>query len=333
MMNKLPNEFKKMAALNKNDPLLKYLSMVQEIVMFNRYDIKPYLNTNQNQEYMRKLITQNVEDAFVILGSGDSIFQLLLNDVYNITAVDINELQKMIFSLKKVALKTLSLSDYEKFLIDRDGVYFLSKEIFKYAEEGFTENETFEHNFWKSLFYIIPNEELKNRLFKGGVEACTIEYARSSLQFIKKNRLYFKVRENLEKANIVIKTGDFVETLLNDNSDSQYDYIDLTNILLFVCQKLGKDKFKEYISKIEKIYNSKLRENGTIVLDYLFGIDLEDLKDEKDMNNMFKKIYHQSTQCLQEKFNLESFKVDAIPGVINLHGKNDTLIYTKKMNN
>ena len=35
---------------------------------------------------MRRLISWNMNDAFVVLGGGDPIFQLLLNDVCNITA-------------------------------------------------------------------------------------------------------------------------------------------------------------------------------------------------------------------------------------------------------
>ena len=34
---------------------------------------------------MRRLISWNMNDAFVVLGGGDPIFQLLLNDVCNIT--------------------------------------------------------------------------------------------------------------------------------------------------------------------------------------------------------------------------------------------------------
>lgn len=87
--------------LDKNDPRNIYISMIQEILMTDRYDIKPYLNTTQNQEYMRRLIRENMNDAFVVLGGGDPIFQLLLNDVCNITAVDNNEMQKLVFLLKK----------------------------------------------------------------------------------------------------------------------------------------------------------------------------------------------------------------------------------------
>lgn len=60
-----------------------------------------------------------MNDAFVVLGGVDPIFQLLLNDVCNITAADNNEMQKLVFLLKKAAIKTLNLLDYEKFLIDR----------------------------------------------------------------------------------------------------------------------------------------------------------------------------------------------------------------------
>lgn len=35
---------------------------------------------------MRRSISWNMNDAFVVLGGGDPIFQLLLNDVCNITA-------------------------------------------------------------------------------------------------------------------------------------------------------------------------------------------------------------------------------------------------------
>ena len=322
--------------LDKNDPRNIYISMIQEILMTDRYDIKPYLNTTQNQEYMRRLIRENMNDAFVVLGGGDPIFQLLLNDVCNITAADNNEMQKLVFLLKKAAIKTLNLSDYEKFLIDREGIYFLSNDIFKYVADGFSKEESIERDVWETLFsilndkQILPGEELKNCLFKGGVDGCSIEYARDCLQFIRKNRLYNKVRENLEKANITITNGDFAEIILDEGSDFQYDYIDLTNILLFVYQSLGETSFKEYMEKLTKIYNSKLRKDGVMVFDYLFGIDIEDLEGDIKTSDFFKSIYYLTTKNLQQTFDIETFKVDATPHVSTLTGKNDTIIYKRK---
>ena len=337
MLTTTLNRLGKNNPFDKNDPQNIYLSMIQEILMTDRHDIKPYLNTTQNQEYMRRLISEHMNDAFVVLGGGDPIFQLLLNDVCNITAVDNNEMQKLVFLLKKAAIKTLNLSDYEKFLIDREGIYFLSNDIFKYVADGFSKEESIERDIWETLFsilngkQILPGEELKNCLFKGGVDGCSIEYARNSLQFIRKNRLYNKVRENLEKANIAIKTGDFAEIILDEGSYSQYDYIDFTNILLFVYQSLGETKFQDYMENLTKIYNSKLREDGVMVFDYLFGIDIEDLEGEITTSDFFKSIYYHTTKNLQHTFEIETFKVDATPHVSTLTGKNDTIIYKKKM--
>ena len=337
MLTTTLNKLGKNHLFDKNDPQNIYLPIIQEILMTDRNDLKPYLNTTQNQEYMRRLISENMNDAFVVLGGGDPIFQLLLNDVCNITAVDINEMQKLVFSLKKAAIKSLNLSAYEKFLIDCEGIHFLSNDIFKYVVDGFSKEESVERDIWETLFSILngkqllPGEGLKNCLFKGGVEGCSIEYARNCLQFIRKNRLYNKVRENLEKANITIKTGDFAEIILDEGSDSQYDYIDLTNILLFVYQSLGETSFKEYMDKLMKIYDSKLRKDGVMVFDYLFGIDIEDLKGDITTSDIFKSVYYPTTKKLQQTFDVETFKVDATPQASTLTGKNDTIIYKRKM--
>ena len=263
-MTNLENQILKGSlSLDKNDPVCKYFDILQQIMIFDCYDKKPYLNTTQNEQYMRNLIDENINKAFVVMGGSDPIFQLLAHDVLDIEAVDINEMQNLIFNLKKAAIRTLNNSEYESFFIDKDGIRFFSKDVFDYVKDGFKKEEKLEKNFWDLFFKTTDIDEIKQYFFKGGIESVPIDIARNSILFIKKKNLYYKIRENLEKSKIVVTTGDAVEYLTEESSE-KYDYIDITNILLFVYQQKSKEEFKDYIKKIKLIYENSLKNNGTL---------------------------------------------------------------------
>lgn len=63
----------------------------------------------------------------------------------------------------------------------------------------FLKEESVERDVWETLFsilndkQILPGEELKNCLFKGGVDASSIAYARNCLQFIGKKGYIIKL--------------------------------------------------------------------------------------------------------------------------------------------
>ena len=77
---------------------------------------KPYLATTQNLGYIPKLCPAP-EKAFTILGSGDSVFQLVYSGAKRIEAVDANEEQFRVFSLRRAAIMALEYKDFCDFLL------------------------------------------------------------------------------------------------------------------------------------------------------------------------------------------------------------------------
>lgn len=317
--------------VNRDDELLKYLKMIGRIVAVDDYSIKPYLNTTQNGEYIRSLISEKVNNAYVILGGGDSVFQLLMNDILDITAIDVNELQNAIFALKKACIRTLNMYQYESYLLDKDSIHFLSEDIFRYVKDGFLEEEQTEKRLWETIFGNTPLEEIKTYFFKGGLECCPIDITRMALPFVKKKGLYNKIKTNLENAKIDVKIGDAVANLVGNNK--KYDLIDITNILLFQYQLLSKEEYKEYLLKIRKIYEENLNENGTFILDYMFGLNIKQLLNGGNFEGLQSQqlqIYQQIHKELIDTFKLEKREIVGTVGATVLKGDTDIVVYTKK---
>jgi len=326
---------KSMMIIDRKEEVYKYIKMAQEIIVSDNYEMRPYINTNQNQQYMRNLLNPNIENACVILSGADSIFQLLMNDVLNITAIDIQPLQKFIYELKIASLKSLNMSEYESFLVDRNNINFLSEEVFQYVKDAM-KKDSLEQRFWELLLKHTLPEELKQYFFKGGLESLSIDIARNSLSYTKKKGLYYKVKMNLEKAKINIQIKDIVE-YLSEHPEEKYDYIDITNVLLFMYQKLESSenkKFLEYIKSIRQIYDTNLNSNGIFVLDYMFGISLNELteqnKETEYIKRITKEIYQEVYKILCEHFAIDKCCLEAIPGATPLEGKMDIAIYSKK---
>ena len=317
----------------KEELLKKYLTLFNKVITLQDLDHKPYLNTTQNQEYMRALIQDGMKSAYTIMGGGDPILQLLANDILNITAIDTNELQRFAFKLKLACFRTLSPSDYESFLLDRDSIYFLSSSVFKNVLAGFSKMDAVEAMVWQVIFSSkMPQEKRSMFIFRGGLEYSPITNARESLKFIKKRSLYNKVRDNLEKANIELIHQDAI-AYLNEHPKQKYDYIDLTNILLFLYQCTTEEEFKNKIQTIQRLYENNLNPNGILVLDYFFGTSLKNLEEERKLSNGQTRtlyIYKEILKQLQKHFSISSFSVNAVSNATPLKGKEDTVIYTKK---
>jgi len=73
--------------------------------------------------------------------------------------------------------------------------------------------------------------DLKQYFFKGigGDSYKTTQ----SLSYLKSKSKYYELRDKLEKAHIRILTDSAID-YLKDTPEAKYDYIDITNILLFI---------------------------------------------------------------------------------------------------
>lgn len=126
--------------------------------------------------------------------------------------------------------------------------------------------------------------------------------------------------------------------------DEQFDYIDITNILLFAYQldcDNDPDKFNQYVKNIKQVYDKNLREKGSFVLDYVFGMGIDQIKNDhntfpssdsllNDKTNKIVTVNRDVYSSLEDYFALESFDISGCGLATPISGNIDTVIYTKK---
>ena len=320
----------------------KIFAKAQEILLsddYKDYASKPYLTTTQNQRYLSEVLPKNAQNVCVILGAGDTVFSLVSKKIKNIVALEINDLQSVVFSLRRAAIVTLSNSEFENFLLDIKSSYFLSHEIFEKVKKGFMKNEEEEKNFWNKFLNINYKDEISEYFIKGGLEHGDIYASRFALPYVKKRGVYNLVSNNLEETNLRIELKDALDFF--GQSSETFDFIDITNILLFVYQMKCENKHKEFskvVKLLKKVYENNLKPGGTMVLDYMFSISSKELEspvskvtdgniNAQKSEAMYKNVYH----ALKEEFNvLETLQVTACCNPIPLKGKIDTVVYVRK---
>ena len=303
------------------------------------YVCKPYIATTQNQRYLLEVVPKHAKRVCVVLGAGDTIFQLASKGIKDIVAVEINDLQTVIFKLRKAALFTLTNTEFENFLLDLESKDFLSEEILEKVKRGFMEDEEKEMNFWDVFLELNLKEEIVEYFIKGGLEHADLYKRRYALPYLKRSGVYDLASKNLKESNLRIEVEDALEFF--NKTTEMFDFIDITNILMFIYQiKCNNDqeKFEKVIKVLERIYKKNLKPGGTMVLDYMFSISPKELetskskiKDGSSIARKTEELYKNVYNALKKTFNtLETLQVTACCTPIPLRGDIDTVIYVRK---
>ena len=241
---------------------------------------KPYLATTQNLGYIPKLCPAP-EKAFTILGSGDSVFQLVYSGAKRIEAVDANEEQFRVFSLRRAAIMALEYKDFCDFLLRPYGKKFLSRGIFERVLPHFQFGENETSLFWKDFFGAIKITDIVTYkcFFRGGIEFCGNE-TKKSLAYIKDLKAYNQLKANLKAASIRLHHDDAIDFLIRNGLD--YDWVDISNILIYYYQCVanrGPDIFEKNLRRLAEAWNDSANNpSSTMVLDYMFGIGKHELE-------------------------------------------------------
>lgn len=346
--------------ISKDAPEAALLHKAQSVilsepgVLSDTYFFRPYLTTTQNQRYLAKAVPAKAKDACVILGAGDTLFQLLSQGILDITAIERNDLQILSYLLRASALDSLSNNEFEDFLLDFTGNKFLSEELFLKVKDHFGEKFGTEKEFWSKFLALNPVEDIKEYYIKGGLEQSDLYAARYALPYLSKKSKYYDVREKLKQAKIKIELSDAFDYLLN--CTRQFDYIDITNILLLSFQldyESDPAKFKDCVKKIRFIYDNCLRTGGTFVMDYMFGVTVRDLKSDdikipidNPKDSLEHMVYDYTVEnvkhakfvnasifeALSEEFDLETFEVQSTPTPATfMSGPSDTVVLSHKL--
>ena len=322
--------------LTRSTPGFKQIEKAQNIITRDGMDTdvyydKPYLLTTRNQRYLDTTLPNGADSAFTILSAGDTIFELVSRGVNHIVTVDVNDLQPLVFKLRKAAIMTLKPSQFEQFLIDSKGYRFMAQDVYKDVREAFDKSDESTINFWDNIIDINPQDDLRQYLFKG--IGGDISKTRMCLPFLRNKPGYYDLRTKLEKADIQIHIQDALE-YLKQNPTQQFDYIDITNILLFIYQLQCEDKpekYNEVLKQLRTIYDTNLNNGGVFVIDYLFAVglqDLEQISEENPDKRKVQEIYKLTLEKLRELFELESLTASKL--IEGFGSSQDTIIYTKK---
>lgn len=234
---------------------------------------KAYLATTQNLSYIKKLHS-HPKKAFTILGSGDSVFQLIYLGATDITAVDVNTHQFSIFDLRRAAIEALDYNDFYQFLLNSQGEHFLSPHILEKVLPYFkTDNATVATHWQNLINTIYPlNDSTYMILFRGGIDFYDHRVVRESLGYLANERAYQQLKENLRIAKIATHYEDAIYFLTQNGMN--YDWIDISNILIYyyqATQGIATDIFQDNLRHLAETWFYSTNSN-TLVLDYMFGV-------------------------------------------------------------
>lgn len=282
---------------------------------------KPFISTTQNQQYLDETLGNNIDKAFIILSAGDTLFELISRGVKNITALEMNKYQILVYQLRLASLKALSLNEYKTFLLDANNKNFLSREIFNYIKSAF-EDET-SLKVWNQLYHVNPTQDIKNRFvktvnYRGG----TLQSLEMGIPYIKNQSFYYRIREQLERTKIKIIKKEAIEYLIT-HPDECFDYIDITNILLFYYQMQSlndKEIFLQKLKQLRQIYQYNLNKGGVFTFDYQFGVNVgsyhkiiqQELSKGKLINAKTQLIYQTIFEYLSQHYPLQVGRVNKI---------------------
>ena len=345
--------------MKKDAPEAKYLEKAQNVILSDltgeEYHsfYKPYFTTTQNQRYLTQAVPAKAKSACVILGAGDTTFQLLSQGIKDITALENNDLQILTYYLRLAAIKGLSNSEFEDFLLDCNGINFLSLENFNKVKEYFDSDKIVERDFWEKFLQLNPIEDIKSSYIKGGLEQNDLFFVRYALPYLSKKGKYYALRDKIAQAKLQIQLTDAIEYLMS--SEDKFDYIDITNILLTMFQNeydCNPEKFNECVEKLKLIYEKKLNSVGTFVMDYVFGMSKKEMERVIDISALVNKEFLRELDPLErlkkkqefvkainatifnklnQEFSIDTFEVQSSKiSVTSLDGACDTVVLARK---
>lgn len=325
-------------AIPRSMPGAEILQRTQNIInkdatFSGQTDDKAFLTSTQNLSYLSRAIPEECQSAFVILGGGDNVFELLARGIRDITAADINPTQSLIYALKEASILSLGRSDYESFSLKSNGKGFLNPGVFKKVQSRFIDERY--QNVWTWLLKVNPLSDIKRHLLKR-VENAEGSYDRYRLGLYHLTKDgYLTLKNNMPLSSDGIIIGDAF-AFLAEHPEKKYDYIDLTNIVSVFSAIDDQTVLNERLAFLQSIWENNLNEGGTMTFDYQFGangINYDDIIDKNanaglDKIVRYMVIYKKVYEYLRDNFDVEDI---ALPRIIKCGvGKKDTVLYARK---
>ena len=262
---------------------------------FSKYS-KGYLWTNENiKEYINKKYISEYNSALSVTGSGDHLFNLILNNVLNIDTFDTNTLTEYnVLGLKKALIEKFKYNDFlticeliannmltlvETTYLIKDLLPLMDKKYRKYWQKISEYNYQLQKNNDEyldlfAMLFININE--KNNFIR-----------RNSYLMGKDN--YDKFKENMMRANINFYCTNAIN-ILDTFPNQKYDVILLSNILDYITINWNYEQLRKFEDELLFITNN----NGKIFLAYLLNYY------NKNNKNIFRRADIKKEELINE---------------------------------
>jgi len=244
---------------NFEKKLNKALNMCKHRNVRDTFD-KIYPFTTENIAGYLPLFDLKDKSLFTVGSSGDQIFNSILLESKNVTVFDICPFVKEYYYLKKAGIESFSREEFLKFFCYRgsliDNRKAFDKNLFNSLKNNLKNDDYESFLFWDKLFSEYNGLKIRARLFKDD------EYSEASIckinEYLKDDVSYEKLRNNLNKTLVTLKSSNvFVDDIIDN-----YDNVFLSNLCAYYSSE-------ELVSLFYK-FLPLLNDDGKILICYLY---------------------------------------------------------------
>ena len=262
---------------------------------FSKYS-KGYLWTNENiKEYINKKYISEYNSALSVTGSGDHLFNLILNNVLNIDTFDTNTLTEYnVLGLKKALIEKFKYNDFLTIceliannMLTLEETTYLIKDLLPLMDKKY-------RKYWQNI------SEYNYQLQKNNDECLDLfamlfinineknDFIRKNSYLISKDN-YGKFKENMMRANINFYCTNAIN-ILDTFPNQKYDVILLSNILDYITINWNYEQLRKFEDELLFITNN----NGKIFLAYLLNYY------NKNNKNIFRRADIKKEELINE---------------------------------
>ena len=310
-MNNL--EFNLMKAKSICDGKFIYCEPYSRIYTFTTENINGYI----------KYFDLKNKSLLTVGSSGDQILNAYFYGARDITLFDINPYAKYYVYLKVAAILSLTYNEFQCFFFKRgidnnSNKDVFSPNLFNKMKLIMKELDYESFYFFNELFSLYDDDTIRIRYSLFDDDEYRNVVIKNFNVYLRNEELYNKLKKKLYDIHFKYINGNIFE----DNINLQYDNIFLSNL----CTITNLKEFKELIKKLD--FNN-LKDNGSIMLGYLWDTNFNS---DKYLDN-WKEIYKLPiTKEVLKKYITEHHSINCARDFLwEEDRKNDlVMIYRKK---
>jgi len=262
-----------------NDNLYKASSICDGMFNYNTEFSRIYTFTTDNISGYIDYFDFNNKNLLTVGSSGDQVLNAFYNGARDITLFDINEYSKYYVYLKISAILSLTYKEFKLFFFkygkspfERNRCMF-SKELFNKIKDNLRIFDYESYLFFDELFSLYENTEIR-RLFDDDEDRNKV--IKGFNNYLRDEESYNQLKSFISKITFKYVNGDIFE----DNILGKFDNIFLSNL----CTVTSLERLKELLKKLDK---HNLKDNGSILLGYLWDISFNSETVNKDWIDMY----------------------------------------------